>query len=65
MVRKKHDPNSTLGHTKDCCDPNAPKKPVETKGKLVLKHPKNKKPKACFVYGSLRPDDDSGQMWTK
>ena len=20
---------------------------------------------ACFVYGSLRPDDDSGQMWTK
>ena len=23
------------------------------------------KPKACFVYGSLRPDDDSGEMWTK
>ena len=22
-------------------------------------------PKACFVYGSLRPDDDSGQAWTK
>ena len=19
----------------------------------------------CFVYGSLRPDDDSGQTWTK
>ena len=22
-------------------------------------------PKACFVYGSLRPDDDSGQLWTQ
>ena len=20
---------------------------------------------ACFVYGSLRPDDDSGMPWTK
>ena len=23
------------------------------------------KPTACFCYGSLRPDDDSGQPWTK
>ena len=23
------------------------------------------KPTACFVYGSLRPDDDSGMPWTK
>ena len=22
------------------------------------------KPTACFVYGSLRPDDDSGMLWT-
>ena len=26
---------------------------------------KTKAAQACFVYGSLRPDDDSGQMWTK
>lgn len=23
------------------------------------------KPRACFVYGSLRPDDDSGMPWTE
>ena len=23
------------------------------------------KPNAVFVYGSLRPDDDSGETWTK
>ena len=23
------------------------------------------KPTACFVYGSLRPDDNSGMTWTK
>ena len=23
------------------------------------------KPSACFVYGSLRPDDDSGMLWTR
>ena len=23
------------------------------------------KPTACFCYGSLRPDDDSGMPWTK
>ena len=35
------------------------------KQELKLLKPKNQEPKACFVYGSLRPDDDSGQMWTK
>ena len=31
----------------------------------LAKELKSQIPKACFVYGSLRPDDDSGQMWTK
>lgn len=31
---------------------------------MCLKNPVEKQPEYVFVYGSLRPDDDSAQIWT-